>query len=76
MHHPLTKSPQQFNSLILPNGLIQNMNDDDQTNDDIADDVDDSSSQHSGNGLSEQQQQQQQQFLCQPHPVHLQAHWG
>ncbi|CAF2803301.1 unnamed protein product [Rotaria sp. Silwood2] len=78
IHHPLTRSPQQFNSLtMLPHSLIPSMNEDDQTNDDMGDDVDDSSSQHSANDLSEQQQHQhQQQFLCQPHPIHLSAHWG
>ncbi|CAF0815234.1 unnamed protein product [Rotaria sp. Silwood1] len=73
IHHPLTKSPQQFNSLtILSNSLIPSMNEDDRTNDDMTDDVDDNSSQHSANDLHEQQQQ----FLCQPHSMHLSAHWG
>ncbi|CAF0973353.1 unnamed protein product [Rotaria sordida] len=75
IHHPLTKSPQHFNSLtILSNSLIPSMNEDDRTHDDMPDDIDDSSSQHSANDLSEQQQHQQ--FLCQPHPIHLSAHWG
>lgn len=72
MHHPLTKSPQQLNSLsVLSNNLISSINEDDRTNEDITDDIDDSSSQHSANDLSEQQQ-----FLCHSHPIHLAAHWG
>ncbi|CAF1008365.1 unnamed protein product [Adineta steineri] len=72
IHHSLTKSPQQLNSLsILTNNLIHSMNGEDGRNDDIADDAEDSLSQHSANDSSEQQQQ----FQGQTHTIHLSAHW-